>query len=66
MNDLGGWREEDFAAEVIHLRGRSSAAAPGSVGPHYDRSHVAFYEKHAPGWAAWLKLWLRLRGRRLR
>ena len=27
---------------------------------------VAFYEKHAPGWARWLKLWLQLRGRRLR
>jgi len=54
------------AAEVIHLRGRSSAAAAGSASPHYDRSHVAFYEKHAPGWAVWLKLWLRLRGRRLR
>ena len=54
------------AAEVIHLRGRSAAAAPGGASPHYDRSHVAFYEKHAPGWAVWLKLWLRLRGRRVR
>jgi N-acetylglucosaminyl-diphospho-decaprenol L-rhamnosyltransferase len=54
------------AAEVVHLRGRSSAAHPGAASPHYDRSHVAFYEKHSPGWAVWLKLWLRLRGRRLR
>jgi N-acetylglucosaminyl-diphospho-decaprenol L-rhamnosyltransferase len=55
------------AAEVIHLRGRSPAPAPGAVqSRHYDRSHVAFYEKHAPGWAMWLRFWLRLRGRRLR
>lgn len=55
------------AAEVIHLRGRSSASRSGSAATsHYDRSHVAFYEKHAPGWAVWLKLWLRLRGRRVR
>ena len=54
------------AAEVIHLRGRSAAASGSAAHSHYDRSHVAFYEKHAPGWAVWLKLWLRLRGRRLR
>jgi N-acetylglucosaminyl-diphospho-decaprenol L-rhamnosyltransferase len=55
------------AAEVIHLRGRSSAAPSGAAADsHYDRSHIAFYEKHAPGWAVWLKLWLRLRGRPVR
>jgi len=55
------------AAEVVHLRGRSPASAPGEgTSPHYDRSHVAFYEKHAPGWAWWLRLWLRIRGRRVR
>lgn len=54
------------AAEVVHLRGRSAAATGASTRAHYDRSHVAFYEKHAPGWAICLKLWLRLRGRRLR
>ena len=54
------------AAEVVHLKGRSAAAPGATSRAHYDRSHVAFYEKHAPGWAVWLKLWLRLRGRRLR
>jgi GT2 family glycosyltransferase len=50
-------------AEVVHLRGRSQR--PGNVGAsgHYDRSHVAFYEKHLPGWAPWLRAWLRIRGR---
>jgi GT2 family glycosyltransferase len=51
------------AAEVVHLRGRSVRAAGAAVSPHYDRSHVAFYEKHLPFWAPWLRLWLRLRGR---
>ena len=53
------------AAEVVHLRGRSTPARSEGLS-HYDRSHLAFYEKHSPGWAAWLRLWLRLRGRRLR
>ena len=53
------------AAEVVHFRGRSSSA-PSALHEHYDRSHVAFYEKHRPGWAPWLRGWLRLRGRRLR
>lgn len=53
------------AAAVVHLRGRSSSA-PAARHEHYDRSHVAFYEKHRPGWAPWLRGWLRLRGRRLR
>lgn len=52
-------------AEVVHLRGRSvsRAGSPGAGPSHYDRSHVAFYEKHAPGWAPWLRLWLRVRAR---
>jgi len=54
------------AAEVVHLRGRSGTAPGAAAASHYDRSHLAFYEKHAPGWALWLKLWLRLRGRPLR
>ena len=54
------------AAEIVHLRGRSPAG-PRRDGPsHYDRSHVAFCEKHAPQWAPWLRAWLRVRGRRIR
>lgn len=55
------------AAHVIHLRGRSVAKTAARAGPtSYDRSHLAFYEKHAPAWAPWLRLWLRLRGRTIR
>ena len=50
-------------AEIIHSRGRSRSAAPGLVNDAYDRSHLAFYAKHAPGWVPWLRLWLKLRGR---
>lgn len=55
------------AAQVTHLRGRSVGKIAPPDGPtHYDRSHVAFYEKHSPRWAPWLRLWLRLRGRTIR
>src|SRR4029079_16597807 len=60
-------------ATVVHLRGRSvaqesalgrqSTEREGSQMSHYDRAHLAFYEKHAPHWAPWLRRWLRWRGR---
>lgn len=53
-------------AAIVHLRGRSPGPATGVGASHYDRSHVAFYEKHLPGWAPWLRGWLRLRGRSIR
>lgn len=49
--------------EVIHLRGRSRAAAPAATDRAYRRSQIAFYEKHHPGWVAALKAYLKLRGR---
>lgn len=49
-------------AEVIHLRGRSRRAAGARADVDYDRSHLAFYEKHAPQWLPLLKWWLRVRG----
>ena len=54
------------AAEITHLRGRSVRAAGALASPHYDRSHLAFYDKHAPRWAPWLRLSLKLRGRPIR
>jgi len=54
------------SAEVVHKRGGSFAAAGGSASPLYDRSHLAFYDKHAPHWVPWLRLWLALRGRQAR
>jgi GT2 family glycosyltransferase len=51
------------AAEITHLRGRSTVALPPRFPSHYDESHLAFYAKHAPGWVPWLRLWKRLKGR---
>ena len=48
--------------EVVHLRGRSAATAPRATRALYRRSHVAFYEKHHPRWAALLKVYLRAKG----
>ncbi|PYR45674.1 MAG: glycosyltransferase family 2 protein [Acidobacteria bacterium] len=47
--------------EVVHLRGRSAASAPAATRDAYRRSRLAFYEKHHPGWAPLLKLYVRLR-----
>ncbi len=51
------------AVEVVHLRGRSQRSVPraGTALSHYDRSHLAFYDKHAPRWAPLLRWWVRLR-----
>jgi GT2 family glycosyltransferase len=51
------------AAEVIHLRGQSRAMASTATEQAYRRSQMAFYEKHHPGWARWLRWYLKLKGR---
>ena len=51
------------ASTVIHLRGRSKVNAAAQKPSHYDKSHLAFYAKHAPHWVPLLRLWKRLRGR---
>jgi N-acetylglucosaminyl-diphospho-decaprenol L-rhamnosyltransferase len=48
--------------EIVHLRGRSRAAAPGATNLAYRRSQLAFYAKHHPAWTPWLRAYLRLRG----
>ncbi len=48
--------------EIVHLRGRSRAAAATATERAYRRSQVAFYEKHHPNWAPLLRLYLKLRG----
>jgi GT2 family glycosyltransferase len=53
-------------AEIVHQRGRSVARATPGRHALYDRAHLAFYEKHAPGWAPWLRRWLAVRGRTVR
>ena len=49
--------------EIVHLRGRSRRVAGARSEAAYDRSHLAFYEKHAPRLVPLLKWWLRVRGR---
>jgi hypothetical protein len=48
--------------EIVHLRGRSAAAAPVATNEAYRRSQLAFYRKHHPLWAPVVALYLRLRG----
>jgi hypothetical protein len=50
------------AVEIVHLRGRSGATAPGFTQQAYVRSRLAFYDKHHPAWAPLLRLLLRVRG----
>src|SRR5262249_41644485 len=47
--------------QVVHLRGRSARQASNEVAAAYRSSHLLFYEKHRPGWAPLLRLYLRLR-----
>jgi GT2 family glycosyltransferase len=49
------------AAEVVHVRGRSRATVQGRANADYRRSQIAFYEKHHPIWAPFLKAYLRLK-----
>jgi GT2 family glycosyltransferase len=50
------------AAEVVHSRGRSRAAAPDTARNAYRRSQIAFYDKHHPRWASLLRLYLKMKG----
>ena len=43
--------------EVVHLRGRSAASAPAGTRAAYERSHLAFYEKHYPRLASLLRVY---------
>jgi hypothetical protein len=49
--------------ELVHRRGRSRLVAGSRADLEYDRSHLAFYQKHAPAWVPWLRWWLKVRGR---
>jgi N-acetylglucosaminyl-diphospho-decaprenol L-rhamnosyltransferase len=49
-------------ASVVHLRGASGRKRPEATEGAYRRSQLAFYEKHHPGWAPLLRVYLRLRG----
>ena len=47
--------------QVVHLGGRSAAAASAATARAYRRSQLAFYGKHHPAWVPFLRLYLRLR-----
>jgi len=49
-------------AVVRHTRGASRTGVRTAANAHYRRSHVAFYEKHHPGWAPLLRTYLKLKG----
>jgi GT2 family glycosyltransferase len=49
-------------AEVLHLRGRSSARNPETERLR-RRSQLAYYEKHLPRWAGLLRAYLRFTGK---
>jgi GT2 family glycosyltransferase len=52
--------------EVKHLRGRSAATAPAATRAARRSSHLAFYQKHHPGFAPFLRAyhqWRRVRER---
>ena len=49
-------------AEVLHLRGRSAGRNPETERLR-RLSHLAFYEKHLPGWVGLLRLYLRMTGK---
>lgn len=51
-------------ARIVHHRGQSAASAPAATRTAYRRSHLAFYDKHHPGWVPLLKAYLALRGAR--
>lgn len=57
-------REVWFApeVEVRHLRGRSASRNPATERLR-RQSQLAYYEKHQPGWAWLLRLYLKLTGR---
>lgn len=50
------------AVEIVHLRGRSGVADPEATRDAYRRSHLAFYEKHHPLIAPFMRLYQSLRG----
>ena len=60
----GGGRQILFtpAVTITHLRGRSRATAPVAMNAAYRRSQIAFYEKHHPRWARWLRFYLAAKG----
>jgi N-acetylglucosaminyl-diphospho-decaprenol L-rhamnosyltransferase len=47
------------AVEIVHFRGRSAATAPAATRAAHRRSQLAFYQKHYPGLAPLVRLYIR-------
>lgn len=57
-----GWRVLFTpAAEITHLRGRSTQAAPEATMRAYRAAQLTFYARHRPKWLPALRLYQRLR-----
>jgi len=63
VRNLGGRILFTPTVEILHHRGRSGRYAPFETSMAYNRSHLAFYQKHYPTWHPVLRMYLRLRGR---
>lgn len=50
------------SAEVLHYRGKSAPSNP-ALERLRQKSHVAYYEKHLPGWTPLLRLYLKVTGK---
>jgi hypothetical protein len=50
------------SAEVLHYRGKSAPGNP-ALERLRQKSHVAYYEKHLPGWTPLLRLYLKVTGK---
>jgi N-acetylglucosaminyl-diphospho-decaprenol L-rhamnosyltransferase len=48
------------SVQITHLRGRSVAAQPAATRAAYTKSHIAFYEKHHPLTAPFVRVYHRL------
>jgi GT2 family glycosyltransferase len=60
----GRGRQILFTPDVVvtHLRGRSAATVPAATRDAYRRSHLAFYQKHHPHLAPFMRLYRALLG----
>jgi len=47
--------------EIVHARGLSAKNTPKATQLEYQKSHLAFYEKHLPLWVPILRAYLRFR-----
>ena len=60
FTDLGLDRAK--AGELVEVARLAHRSAPAGTREHYRQSQQAFYEKHHPGWAPLLRLYVRIFG----